>query len=92
MELEQKFFNDRILKELYNKFELISYNKKAIVKNTWNGNNNYDNCLMIREIKNLILGISSHEKSYEKKLKKLIKNSQIIESLLDKINKLVYGQ
>ena len=53
IEFGSKFLNDKILKELFNKIELISYNKKKIVKDTWDGKTNSNNCY-IRRIKKLI--------------------------------------
>jgi hypothetical protein len=61
IELGQKFFNDKILKELFNKIELLSYNKKNLVKKTWYSEINYDNCNLIRKIKKLILEIKSYK-------------------------------
>lgn len=53
IEFSSKFLNDKILKELFNKIELISYNKKKIVKDTWDGKTNANN-FFIRRIKKLI--------------------------------------
>ena len=57
-EFQNKTFNDKLLKELHNQIELISYNKKKIVKETWDGKNNSSNYKLIRKIKKLIYEIN----------------------------------
>lgn len=55
IEFSRKFLNDNILKELFNKLELISYNNKKLIKDTWIGKHNNDELNI--KIKNLILKI-----------------------------------
>jgi hypothetical protein len=40
IEFSRKYLNDNILKELFNKFELISYNNKKLIQDTWKGKHN----------------------------------------------------
>ena len=81
-------FNNRILydkihKELFNKFELLSYNNQNLIKNTQNGSNEIDK--YIRELKILLNEIELYKiPDYEIKIKKLKNKNQIINLLLDK--------
>ena len=56
IEFSRKFLNDNILKELFNRLELISYNNKQIILDTWTGKNSNSNELIFK-IKKLILEI-----------------------------------
>ena len=58
--LANKFFDNKLCKELHNNIESIAYNNKELVKETWNGKNNnntYQLILKIRKLIDLILSI-----------------------------------
>ena len=81
IELSSKFLNDRILKELFNKIELISYNKKQIIQDTWIGKS--ESIYYIRKIKNLILEITTDYNNIIKQLFKIKKiNIQELDDLI----------
>ena len=41
--LKDSFYNEKIKKEICNKINLLSYNNKTLVKDTWDGKNKIDN-------------------------------------------------
>uniref|UniRef100_A0A6C0EF79 Uncharacterized protein n=1 Tax=viral metagenome TaxID=1070528 RepID=A0A6C0EF79_9ZZZZ len=65
IEFGSKFLNDKILKELFNRIDLLSYNNKKIIKNTWIGNSNLINYILIRQLKKLILKITNKKDKYD---------------------------
>jgi hypothetical protein len=79
---KEKVFNDKLVKELFNEIELLSYNDKRIVLATWQGKNNY-----YFLIKKLVTEISSTN-IYNKQ--KFNKYNLIIENLFLKIKNLIF--
>jgi hypothetical protein len=95
IEFGSKFLNDKILKELFNRIDLLSYNNKKIIKNTWIGNSNLINYILIRRVKKLILKITNKKDKYDEIFKSFIKNNnkntEKYESLMNKYKKINYS-
>ena len=55
IKLSNSFFTDKLYKELHNNIEVIAYNNKDLVKNTWIGSNNNLKLINIKmEIRKLL--------------------------------------
>jgi hypothetical protein len=93
IELGSKYLNDKILKELFNKIELISYNNKQIIKDTWTGKNNLSKLTEIRKIKKLISKITKNKEKHDEIFKSFIinnkKNTKEYESLMRNYKKII---
>jgi hypothetical protein len=77
--------SNKIIKELFNEFELLSYNNKNLIKKTWN-NENMDKYNKLRELKKLLFKIESYKFSnFEKIIQKLKNKNQKIEAIFIKI-------
>jgi len=75
-----KFYGDKLLNGLIKEIEVLTYNNRKIVKDTWNGKNN--NYLLIRKFNNLIKQIES-TKIFN--MNKINKNKLIIEYIIEKL-------
>jgi hypothetical protein len=63
--------SNKILKELLNEFELLSYNNQNLIKKTRNGINDIDKYKYLRELKILLNQIELYKfPDYETKIKK----------------------
>jgi hypothetical protein len=51
LSLSDKFFNDKLCKEIHNGIEIIAYDNRDLPKNTWLGKNNDDYSLILIKLK-----------------------------------------
>jgi hypothetical protein len=80
-----KNLSNKIIKELFNEFELLSYNNKNLIKKTWNSEN-IDKYKKLRELKKLLLEIELYNISnYDKIIKKLKNKNQKLKAIFIKI-------
>jgi hypothetical protein len=78
--------SNKILKELFNEFELLSYNNNNLIKKTWNNENIDNNNKYIRELKKLLFKIESYKiPNYNDIILKLKKKNEKIKSILKNI-------